>query len=371
MKSLIPAVVAVALAAGAAAASARQQDVIKKADNTEVKGRVTRASFQTVMFTDAQGKAVTLKGTEVSDIIFGDEPPSLPRAKLAWSEGPQKFDKAAQLFDDALKEIEGKKHRDLNKAPVLFNWGLFLAERGDVDASLAMLKRVRAECGDSWWRPESYRRAIDIAKPKGVETQVAILNEMKAEPEPLGSEAEMGLAEIAVGRNDFEEALAIYTKVSGIPSSPHAEAGKLGVFRSLKKLNKKSDLDSFAQRLSTDRDASPALLQAAAAWAATSALEKAGKDKTRLRDVIVSAGKAIAMGPPERKEDGEDYVAALRVAAKAYGALAGDAAKPEHKQEYKERAARYLTEIVNFYRGTPWAETAQLELDALGLQTKE
>jgi hypothetical protein len=48
--------------------------------------------------------------------------------------------------------------------------------------------------------------------------------------------------------------------------------------------------------------------------------------------------------------------------------LAAEAAKAEDKQEYKSRAEGYLTEIVRAYKGTPWAEAAQLELQALGVQ---
>ena len=111
----------------------------------------------------------------------------------------------------------------------------------------------------------------------------------------------------------------------------------------------------------------PSLQQAAGAWAAGSLLEKAGKDRAKIRAAIMAAGKAIAIGPPERKEEAEDYVAALRVAAKGYAAYAAEAASAEHKQEYKARASGYLMEIVRAYRGTPWAESAQLELSTLGV----
>src|SRR5258705_13495414 len=105
MKSLISGAVAAALLAGASAASA-QQDKVVKADGTEIKCRITRASYMVVTFTTTPGKAETLKGTEVGDIILGDEPGALQSAKNAVAE--KKPEKAAVKFEEALKEIETK-----------------------------------------------------------------------------------------------------------------------------------------------------------------------------------------------------------------------------------------------------------------------
>jgi tetratricopeptide (TPR) repeat protein len=233
-----------------------------------------------------------------------------------------------------------------------------------------MLKRIRTECGaDSWWRPQSWRKSVDIAKGQGIEAQKAIYDEMKSDPEPLGSEAEMGLAEIAVARNENDEALALYQKVGANTSSPHAETAKVGAFRMLKTLKKTGELDSYSQRLLSDSTTSPALQQAAGAWVATSLLEKAGKDRGRIRGAIQAAAKAIAMGPPYGRDDAQDYVAALRVAAKGWALLGADA-KPEVKEEYRQRALGYLTEIVRAYKDTPWAESAKLEMQALGASEK-
>lgn len=366
MKSLF-AVAALATSLWCASPASAQNDVIMKLDDTPhtTKGRITQATYQAVIYSEG-GKTFTLKGSEVGSITFGDEPPSLAGARTAELAGLP--DKAAVKFEDALKEIETKKLRAMNKAPVYFKWALFLADRGKVDEALAMMKRLRTECGDTWWRPDSYRKGVEIAKAKGIEAQKAVYEEMKSDPEPLASEAEMGLADLAAARNEHEEALAIFRKVAGNSSSAFAEAAKLGVFRSLKTLKRTADLDEFCQKLLSDSAASPALQQAAGAWSAASLLEKAGKDKVKIRAAIFAAGKAIAMGPPERKEEAEDYVAALRVAAKAYANLAGQAAKPEQKQEYKERAEGYLMEIVRAYKGTPWAEAAQLEIQSLGVQ---
>ncbi len=365
MKSLISGAVAAALLAGAAAASA-QQDRIVKADGVEIKCRITRATWQTVMYTPAPGKSETLKGTDVAEIYFGDEPEALKSAKNAYM-NEKKPEKAATRFEEALKEIETKKLRAENKAPLFLHWGLFLAERGDIPASLAMLKRIRTECGDSWWRPDSYRKSLEVARSKPEEYK-AVLEEMKAEPEPMASEAKMSLAELATAKSEHDEALRILNEVAGNTSSPYAEVAKLGIFRILKTQKKNADLDAYCQKIQNDAAASPSLQQAAGAWVAGALLEKAGKDKTKIRNALFAAAKAIAMGPPERKEEAEDYVAALRVAAKGYAAMAEDLTKPEQKQEYKTRASGYLMEIVRAYKGTPWADAAQLELQALGVK---
>jgi hypothetical protein len=371
MKTLFaPAVAAVLLLAGAASASAQkeppQMDSVLLADGSTVKCRITRCTYQTVVYNDEKGKPVTRKGSEIGAITFSDEPMAFASARNAVL--AKQVEKAQTRFEEALKEVEAKKCREWNKAPILIHWGQFLAERGDAIGALAMLKRIRTECGDSWWRPESYRHSIDIGKTKGIEAQKEVLDEMKAEPEPLASEAEMSLAELAITRNEIEEALSIYQKVAANASSAYNEAAKIGVFRTYKKQQRSGDLDSYSKKLLDDPTSTPALQQAAGAWVASSQLEKAGKDKSKIRAAILAAGKAIAMGPPERKEEAEDYIAALRVAAKGYAALAGEAAKAEIKQEYKQRASGYLMEIVRAYKGTPWAEAAQLELQTLGVQ---
>ncbi len=366
MKSLMACATAAVIAAFAPPASAQEKDTVKRLEGADIKGRIQRATYQAVVIQETAAKTHTLKGSEVTDIIFGDEPPSYPRARRAMEGGLP--DKAATLFEEALKEIDSKKLRDLNKAPVLYSWAQFLAERGKVDESLAMLKKLRTECGDTWWRPDSYRKGFEIARAKGVEAQKAVLEEMKSEPEPFASEAEMGLADLASVRGEHAESLAIFTKVSGNSASPYANAAKLGVFRCLKTLNRKAELDAYCQKLLGDPATAPSLQQAAGAWTAGSLLEKAGKDKAGIRNAIMAAAKAIAMGPPDRKEEAEDYVAAVRVAAKGYAALAAEATKQDQKQEYKSRASGYLMEIVRAYKGTPWAEAAQLELQTLGVQ---
>ena len=369
MKTLIGLAAAAAVLAGAPVASAQVQDTILKSDNTEIKCRVQKASYTSVTYTDSKGVSTTLKASEVADIRFGDEPQAFQSAKNA--RGNAQPDKAAVRFEEALKEIETKKQRvEFNKAPLFFEWGDFLAERGSVPEALAMLKRIRTECGpDSWWRPQSWRKSVDFAKGQGIEAQKAIYDEWKSDPEPLGSEAEMGLAELAVSRNEHDEALALYQKVGSNTSSPHAETAKVGAFRMLKKLDRKSELDSYSQRLLSDSTTSPALQQAAGAWVATSLLEKAGKDRARIRTAIQAAAKAIAMGPPYGRDDAQDYVSALRVAAKGWALLGADA-KPEVKEEYRQRALGYLTEIVRAYKDTPFAESAKLEMQALGASEK-
>src|SRR5262245_61538283 len=345
MKTLIRAATAAAFVAGAAAAFAQHPDTILKPDNTEIKCRIQKATYLQVSFTDAKGAPHTLKASEVADISFGDQPPQLQSAKNARAEA--KPDKAQTRFEEALKEIETKKQRpEYNKAPLFLEWGNFLAERGKPDEALAMLKRIRTECGnDSWWRPESWRKSIEVAKAQGVEAQKSILEEMKGDPEPLASEAEMGLADLALARGQNDEALDIYKKLASSPGSAYAETARIGIFRMLKTLKRTGELDTYCNQLLADQSTSPALQQAAGAWAASSLMARAGKDRARIRAAIMAAAKAIAMGPPYGRDDAQDYVSALRVAARGWALLAAETSKEDLKRDYKNRAVSYLQEI--------------------------
>src|SRR6185295_16740787 len=115
MKLLNAVAVVAVLLAGASAASA-QTDTITMANGATIKGKVVRAGAQTVTYTDTAGKSQTIKTSDIGEdgIIFGDEPPSFPRAKNAVAEGKPP-EKAITLFQEALKEIETKKLREINK----------------------------------------------------------------------------------------------------------------------------------------------------------------------------------------------------------------------------------------------------------------
>src|SRR5688572_25169289 len=105
MKSMFGPAAAILLA-GAAAASAQQAqpDTIIK-DNITIKCRISKATYQSVTFTPEKGAQQTVKGSEISSIVFGDEPPSFQKAKVA--EAEKRVDKAANLYEEAMKEVDG------------------------------------------------------------------------------------------------------------------------------------------------------------------------------------------------------------------------------------------------------------------------
>jgi tetratricopeptide (TPR) repeat protein len=353
---------------GAAAGAASAQDTIKLANATTVQGRITKLTSKDVTYV-AGGKSITLPRSEYTDFIFSDTPPSLPMANTAAAE--QRWEKAFAWYEKALTEATSGKHRDLHKQFVLWHWAEALRGKGDTDGALAMLQRLRKECGDCHKRPDAYHKALEYAKGKGAATYQAILEEMKAEPDPLGGEAELELAGIAFAGGNHDEALALYTKLSGKSDGFTAGAAKLGVFRCLKALKKTADLDALCQKVLADRgDGTPALAQAAGAWVARTMLQKAAKDRVKVRDAFLVAARAIVVGPPDRRDEAEDYVDALRVAARCSAILGETAAGAEQKAEYRARAAGYLTEIVRVYKGTEWAESALQELKELGVEDK-
>jgi hypothetical protein len=76
--------------------------------------------------------------------------------------------------------------------------------------------------------------------------------------------------------------------------------------------------------------------------------------------------QAIALGPPAGKEEGEDYALALLTGAKCYVLLGNANEKAEAKDEYKQRATAYLTEIKRAYGKTSVGPLAEKELVGLG-----
>lgn len=358
----------VCAALGAAAGAASAQDVIKLANGTSVKGRITRLTSRDLAYTDG-GKNFTLQKAEYTEVVLADPPPSLPRANTA--RGEQRWEKAFAWYEEALKEVASNKRPDLHKQFIFWDWADALRGKGDADGAMNMLQRLRKECGDCHLRADAYRRALEYAKAKGATPYRAILEEMRAEPEPLGGEAELELANIAFAGAAYEEALALYAKLSAKPEASYAAAARLGVFRCLKALKRTADLEALCQKVLADKgDGAPALAQAAGAWTARSMLQKAGKDKAKVRDAFLVAARAIAVGPPDRRDEAEDYVDALRVAAKCAAILGENSAGAEQKAEYRARAAGYLTEIVRVYKGSEWAESAQQELKELGVEDK-
>jgi len=367
MRKLLLAATACA-ALGAAAGTASAQDVIKLANGNPVKGRISRLTSKDLTYSEG-GKAVTLRRGEYTEVVLADPPPSLPRANTA--RGEQRWEKAFAWYEEALKEVASNKRPDLHKQFIFWDWADALKGKGDADGALNMLQRLRKECGDCHLRPDAFRRALEFAKAKGATPYRAILEEMRAEPEPLGGEAELELANIAFTGAAYEEALGLFTKLSAKPEAAYAAAARLGIFRCLKALQKTADLEALCQKVLADKgDGAPALAQAAAAWTARSMLLKAGKDKAKVRDAFLIAARAIAVGPPDRRDEAEDYVEALRVAAKCSSILGETAAGAEQKAEYRSRAAGYLTEIVRVYKGSKWEESAQQELKELGVEDK-
>ncbi|MBI3854350.1 MAG: hypothetical protein HY293_01525 [Planctomycetes bacterium] len=357
-----------ALMALALSAAAEAQDVIRLKSGTETKVKVTAMTSQTVTYSEGAGKVTTAKKDDVMNVELGDKPPSMAKAEAALLNN--QFDKAISNYQAALEEIAGKKGgRDLHKQFIYLHMAQAMNLKGSPNEALEMFRKLRNEGGDCWLRADSFQRSLDIAKAKGGEAYEGILKEMKGEPEPVGSQAELELAKLKYTGGDFDSARAGFEKVAGNPASPFAADAKLFSLRCIRAGKKMDELESACKRILDDKAAgSPALLQAAGAWTADLMLKKSEKDKTKWRDILMVCINAIALGPPAGKEEGEDYALALVTGGKIYVLMSNANEKADTKEEYKSRAIAYYTEVKRGYGKTASAELAMKELVALGVE---
>ena len=347
------------------AAAAEAQDIIRLKSGSEVKAKITAMTSQSITYAETGGKVTTVKAVVVTDVVLGEPPPSLAKADGALANG--QYDKAINHYQPSLEEIAAKKARELHKQFIYFKWAQALALKGSPNEALDMYRKLRNEGGDCWLRAQSFQRSLEIAKGKGGEAYEGILKEMKAEPEPVGSQAELELARIKYTAGEFDAARSGFEKVANNPASPFASDAKLFSIRCIRGLKKLDELESACKRILDDKTtSSPALLQAAGAWMAEMQLKKFEKDKTKWRDILMVCIQAIALGPPAGKDEGEDYALALLTGAKCYVLLGTATDKDEAKEEYKTRAMGYYREVERAFSKSPLAEIAKKELVALG-----
>src|SRR5262249_18735457 len=153
---------------------------------------------------------------------------------------------------------------------------------------------MRNEGGDCWLRAESFQRSMEIAKTKGGDSYESILKEMLAEPEPVGSQAQMELAKIKYTGGDFDAARAMFDKDAANPASMFSGEGKLWSLRCIRSQKKMDELESVCKSILGDKNLStPGLLQAAGASLAEIQLKKGEKDKTKWRDILMICIQSI------------------------------------------------------------------------------
>ena len=359
---LLAAAISVALAAAAEA-----QDVIRLKNGSEIKVKVTALTSQSVTYSEGAGKISTAKKDDVLEVILGDPPPSLGKADAALM--ASKYDGAINNYQQALEELGQKKAREIHKQFILYRIAQALFLKGSPNEALEKYRQLRNEVGDSWLRSDSFQRSLEIAKTKGGESYEGILKEMRGEPEPVGSQAELELAKLKYTAAEFDAARAGFEKVASNSSSPFAGEAKLFSLRSLRGLKKMDELEAACKRILDDKGPNPpALLQAAGAWIADLQLKKNEKDKTKWRDVLMTCIQSISLGPPTDKDEAEDYALALVTGAKCYVLMSNASDKAEAKEEYKTRAIGYYTEVKRAFGKTSVAEVAQKELVALGAE---
>ena len=211
---------------------------------------------------------------------------------------------------------------------------------------------------------------------KGGDAYERILKEMKSEPEPVGSQAELELAKIKYTGGDFDSARReASTRSRSNPASPFSADAKLFSLRCIRGAKKIDELESACKQILERQGGAPARRSPGAPaprWP-TIQLKKSEKDKTKWRDILMICVQAIALGPPAGKDEGEDYALApgdRRQAATSSWATTNE--KAEAKEEYKSRAVAYYTEVKRGVRQDAHApRSRQKELVALGVRSAQ
>jgi len=237
---------AAALALGLAAA-AEAQDVVRLRNGTEVKCKVSAITSQSVIYVETGKSPQTAKKEDVSGVELGDKPPSMAKADAAMA--ASQYDKAINHYAPALEEVAAKKARDLHKQFVIYQWAQALALKGSPGEAIEKYRQLRNECGDCWLRTDSFQRSLELAKVKGGDAYENILKEMKGEPEPVGSQAELELAKLKYTGGDFDAAKVSFDKVASNPASPFAGDAKLFSLRCVRGLKKNDELESTCKRI--------------------------------------------------------------------------------------------------------------------------
>jgi tetratricopeptide (TPR) repeat protein len=341
------------------------QDVIKLQDGTEIKGKITGLDADVIAYTDAKGAAAKVKNEAVKEYVLSDTPTEYRKACAAMTQrDPAKAIKDCQA---ALDVVAKGKARGLHKQFIYLKMAQAQSAKGDHDAALEPLQKLRQECGRCRVRSESFRESLRIAKQKGGGAAEAVIGEMKSEAEPTASLADLEAGKLKFERSEFDGAAEAFKRVADKTGNPHAGEAAAWTIRCLQRANKTDELAKFCeQSLAVGAAAPPILIQAAASALGHVALAQAEKDKTKVRDAVVLFAQAISVGPPAKGEPPDDYARALLGAARGHELMSAGLTDSSAKQDYVKRAVDYYKEVAGAYPGTEWAKSADTELTRLG-----
>jgi hypothetical protein len=336
-----------------------------------VRGRIAALTQQAVAGVDASGKPFRHEVLEVAGFTLEDAPPDLRKAEMEIGAG--RFDKAVAYCQAALEQVESGKCRELNRQFVLRMLARAERARGKLDAGLKALKTLRDACGDCRLRADAYRDAVEIAREKKDPAALeAVLAEMAAEPEPLAGLATLERGKTKLAETDADGALELFRRLAAASGQPYVREARVWILRALSLQGKKEELEAACrQAAATGEEAGIALAQAANAYLAELAVERAGgapdadKKAEAAREAATLASRALSHGPPPAGEESADHARALLAAARANLELAGRAERPEGKQHYRNRALGYFQEAARLHRGSEWAKTAEAEIAKL------
>lgn len=337
----------------AAGGTAGAQDIIRLKSGEEVRGKVTALTPLGLTYTDAGGKSVKLNNEEFVEFILGDTPAGLRQGDL--SANARDYDKAIAGYQGALKELEKHPRGDLHKQFVYYKMSVAYREKGDVDGALGALQELRKKCPACRLRGDSFHDSLELARKKQDKQPVKdILEEMKREPEPLAGQADLELAKLMYDKGEFAPAQDVFYRLSNNANQPYASDAKMWSIRCLRALKKTEGLEKLCASVLANRaSAGLSLVQAASVSLGDILLEKAEKDKTKVWEALQAYARAISVGPP-KDDSPEDYARAVLNAGKCWQLMSRESAKQEVKDEYKNRAIGYFTEVSRSYPDTDW-----------------
>jgi len=348
------------------AAGLEADDSIRLQDGTAIQCEIVRLGRAAIVYREG-AKESSIEYAKVASWTLDSPPARLRQGDAALAARDQEGALAA--YRGALADIEAGKAREVHRQFVYQKIASAANASGDATAALEALKALRERCGDCRLRDDSYAQGIDIARSvKDRGALDALLLEMRGEPEPLRGQADLELARARYEASSFEEALSLFGDLAARSGQPYVSEAVMGRIRTLRALDRTSDLVTAARAALDAEAAPPALIQTAGAALGEALLLEAKAAEAGAgpcRDAYLAFAKAISAGPPSSEEGAGDYGRALVGGARASLLLSRRAKRETEKGALRKRAAAYWAEASTSYSKTDAVKAAGKELEEL------
>ena len=351
----------------AARAGLEADDSVRLQDGTAIGCEIVRLGRSAIVYREGT-KESSVEYAKVASWTLDSPPARLRQGDAALA--ARDHEGALAAYRGALAEIEAGKAREVHRQFVYRKIASAANAGGDAAAALEALKALRERCGDCRLRDDSYAQGIDIARSmKDSAALEALLLEMRSEPEPLRGQADLELARARYEASRFEEALSLFGDLASRTGQPYVPEAVMGRIRTLRALERTSDVMTAARAALDAEAAPPALIQAAGAALGEALLLEEAKIAEAgggpCRDAYLAFAKAISAGPPSSEEGAGDYGRALVGGARASLLLSRRAKREAEKGALRKRAAGYWVEASTSYSKTGAVMAAAKDLAEL------